>query len=487
MGAVVAATAKGPYVSPDAVFYVGTARNLLDGRGFAPPPGLPPVGHFPPLFPLLLAAAGRFGLDPLDAARLVNVAALGAVVVLVGWVVRSLTGSGTAGVAAAVLATAAVDLLALSGSALSEPLFLALALAGLVALSAHLDGRRTAGSLLGAAGLAAAALLTRYVGAALVAAGVAALVRFGKGRRWHGILDAGVFGAVAVTPVVGFLAWAGRAPGAAGDRRLAWHAFDLDYVGQAARPLARWILPWPKPPAGLALAVLVVVAAAVVVRRSPPVAAQPRSALPWLLVAFAAAYLATVVANRLLTDATGRLDGRFLAPLHLVAILLVVPVLYRRAGGRPVAALAGVLVVAQVAGAVSWTAGGLTDVGTARRGYTAAAWRTSPVMARVAESDEERVPLYSNAVDAVAFLTGGPAAPVPARKDYLTGRPNPAYAEQLRAMGSELAASGGYLAWFDAATYRRSFLPSRAELERDLPLEVVLRDSVGTLYRVSNR
>ena len=40
--AVVLATGKGLYVSPDAVFYVGTARNWLDGRGFTPPAGVPP-------------------------------------------------------------------------------------------------------------------------------------------------------------------------------------------------------------------------------------------------------------------------------------------------------------------------------------------------------------------------------------------------------------------------------------------------------------
>ena len=535
MGAVVAATGKGLYVSPDAVFYVGVARNLVEGRGLVPPPGLPPVGHFPPLFPAVLAALARFGLDAPDAARVVNVAALGAVVVLIGAVVRSRTRSVRAGLGAAVLAAAAVDLLALSASALSEPLFVVFALGALVALAAHLDGPRTPGSLVAATGLVAAACLTRYAGAALVFAGAAALVRFGRDRRGHGILDAGVFAAVASAPVLGFLAWAGRATGAAGDRRLAWHAFGLDYLGQAARPLARWILPWPRPPAGLALALLLAAAGVVLAqpsparrppagrtrarrppsapaasssveaqalaakdRPAPPTGSRPPSrpppsasrsapsSLPWLLVAFAGAYLAVVVANRLLTDATGRLDGRFLAPLHAVAILAAVPVLYGRRWTRPAALLAGVLVAAQVAGAVSWTVGGLTDGGIARRGYAAAAWRTSPVVARIAALEPSR-PVYSNAVDAIAYLTDRRATPVPAEREYLTGRANPDYGRELLAMRSDLGASGGYLAYFDAATYRRSFLPSRPELERILPLEVVLRDGVGTLYRLANR
>jgi hypothetical protein len=139
------------------------------------------------------------------------------------------------------------------------------------------------------------------------------------------------------------------------------------------------------------------------------------------------------------------------------------------------------LVLAQVVDAVAWTAGGLTDEGIGRRGYTAAAWKRSTVLARVAHDGK---PVYSNAFDAIEFLTGLPTRPVPAKVEYLTGRPDPAYRDEIEAMRAALVASGGYLAWFDAATFRRSFLPSRAELEATLPLQVVAQDDLGTLYRL---
>ena len=451
--AVVLATGKGLYVSPDAVFYVGTARNWVDGRGFTPPTGVPPLEHFPPGFTVVLAALGKLGLDPLTGARVVNALALAGIVALVGMVVRSRTGSVPAALVASVLAAAAVDLLALSGSALSEPLFILLAVAGLVALAAYLDEPRPA-LLAGASAFVAAAFLTRYVGVALVLAGVAGL---SWRRRW---LAAGVFGAATVAPVALWLLWAG---GGASDRSVAFHMFGADYLGQAVRPLARWLVPWPGPPAGLVLAVVVVVAGVMVARR---LVATP---LTWLLVAFTVAYLAMLLANRLFTDASGRLDARFLAPLHVVAILLAVPALHRLK--PPALAVAGALVVAQVVGAVAWTAGGLSDDSIRRRGYTAAALQESSVMAGLPE------PLYSNAPDAVFFLTGRPALAIPAEKDYLTGEANPRYAE-------ELAALRGYIAYFDAITFKRSFQPSRAELEAALPLEVVARDQVGILYRI---
>jgi hypothetical protein len=120
---------------------------------------------------------------------------------------------------------------------------------------------------------------------------------------------------------------------------------------------------------------------------------------------------------------------------------------------------------------VSWTAGGLSDDSIRRRGYTAAALEASVLLATPGE------PLYSNAPDAVFFVTGRPALAIPAEKDYLTGKANPHYAE-------ELAAVSGYIAYFDAITFKRSFQPTRAELEAALPLEVVTQDKVGTLYRI---
>jgi hypothetical protein len=462
--AVIAATAKGLYVSPDAVFYVGTARNWLDGRGLTPPAGLPPLEHFPPLFTVVLAAVGRLGVDPLTGARVVNALAFAGIVLLVGVVVRAQTRSVPAGLVAAVLAAAAVDLLTYSASALTEPLFILLGLAGLVVLASYLEVPRPA-LLAGAAALVAAAFLTRYVGVALVVAGVAALL---WRRRWWA---AAVFGAVSVAPVGLWLFWAGGR--GTSDRTVAVHMFGAEYLGQAARPLSRWIVPWPKPPVGLLLAVLLV-AGAIAVARRLPVTAGARPSLSWLLVVFTVAYLAVLLANRALTDATGRLDARFLAPLHVVAILLVVPALWRRRLPAPALALAGLLVVAQMADAVAWTVGGLTDDSVSRRGYAATALRQSPLMAHAG------TPLYTNAPDAVYFVTGRTSTPIPATRDYLTGRPNDRYAEQLAAM----RAAGGHLAYFDAITFRRSFQPSRSELEASLPLEVVAHDDVGTLYRL---
>ena len=480
-------TGKGLYVSPDSVSYVGIARSLLDGQGWSPPPGLPPPGHFPPLFTLVLAGLGQLGLDPLDAARVVNVVVFGAIIALVGVVLWRCTASPGMGLAGSVLVLVAGDLLTFSASALTEPLFILLALSAMVALAAYLDSRRP-GLFAVAAAVAAGAVLTRYVGVALVIAGMAVLVGFGARRRWHGAPDALVFGAVAMAPVLGWLAWAGRVRDSKGDSSVVLHLPGLDYLGQAVRPLARWVVPLVPPALGLGLAALLVAGAMVMVRRLAPAADDkptPLAALPWLLGAFAAAYLVVLVVDRSLLDASGRLDSRFLAPLHVVAILLVVPPLARAwRVGVPAPAIAGAAAVVAllVVDAGIWIGDGLTDDGVGRRGYEARAWQESEVVAAVAAAVDREPgrPVYTNGFDAVFLLTGRPTLPLPAETNYLTGQPNPRYGEELAAVRG----NGGLVAYFDAVSARKSFLPTRAELERDLGLQPLSSDEVGTLYRV---
>ena len=109
-------TRKGVYASPDSAFYVGTARNLLDGHGLTAPPGSPPLSHFPPLFSLVLAAVGWLtGLDPLDAAGVVNALLLGVTAYWWRWSSTAGAGRWRSGVAASVAVVVALDLLVYFG------------------------------------------------------------------------------------------------------------------------------------------------------------------------------------------------------------------------------------------------------------------------------------------------------------------------------------------------------------------------------------
>ena len=475
-------TRKGVYASPDTAFYVGTARNLLDGDGLTAPPGSPPLSHFPPLFPLVLAAFGWLtGLDPLDAAGVLNPLLLGLTALTVAFVVRRRSGSVALGVAASVAVVVAVDLLVYFASALSEPLFVALVLGAVVSLATAVEGgHRWAWAV--AVACTAGACLTRYVGVALVVAEVAVLLRLGAGGR-KAIARASVMAAVSLAPLAVWLLAAGP-----GNRPVVVHLFDAGYWTGAARSLSRWVLPpWvPWPVRGVATALVVAALTGVAAarrRRRPETAGEQRSGdvLGRLLAAFAIAYLALLVADRALLDATGRLDLRFLAVLHVVAIVGLLPWLHRALAGRARTAAAAIgLALLGLHGlqAGSWVADGLTDIGVGRRGLSAEAWRESPVMATIAALPRD-TPVYSNAPEAIFLLTGRSTTPLPAHTDYLSGRRRTSYQAELAATGGRLAAADGVVVWFRPYAFRERFLAPVTALD----VEPVLDDEVAMLFR----
>ena len=477
--ALLVVTRKGVYASPDSASYVGTARNLLHGHGFTAPPGSPPLSHFPPLFPLVLAGVGWLtGLDPLDVAGVVNPLLLGLTALLVAVVVRRRSGSVAVGVAASTAVVVGVDLLTYFASALSEPLFVVLVLGAMLCLPRAVagdDGSRW--WWVAAAVLTAGACLTRYVGVGLVAAEMFVLVVVGRRRR---VGPALALGAASLAPLAVWLAVAGR-----GNRPLVVHLFNLDYWAGGWSSLSRWLLPHfvPGPVRGLALAAVIAAVVTLVVRRPPRPAPRDRDrdVLGLLLPAFAFAYLAVLVADRVALEATGRLDLRFLAVLHVVAVVGLVPWLHRglRGRARPAAAAAGLALLAlHGIAATSWVADGLTDTGVDRRGLTAAAWDQSTVLAAVAALPPD-VAVYSNAPEAIFFLTGRAAAPLPAHTDYLSDRRRPEYPAERATVEDRLARGAAVVVWLRPYAYRQRYLVAVA----DLGAVPVLEDDVAQLAR----
>lgn len=442
------AVRRGAYLSADSLAYVGTARRLLDGRGLTPPPGSPPLGNFPPLYALVLAAGGLLGPDPLTIARWVSPVALGGTILAVGLLARRLSGSLPLAVAAQLLVLAGTDFLRYGSAALSEPLFLLLAFSTVAALWRCLDGRGRA-PLMTAGVLAAAACLTRYVGVAVVAAGVA--VFLGRGR-WK---DAALFAAVAAAPLAAWFGWLRLAEGRASNRTAVLHPPGLSYFAGGLRP---WMV------------LLVVVAALLPRARAGNHAGEGAR----LVCLFAGFYLAALLADRLFFDVTGRLDARFLLAVHVAVILLAAWALGSVSLPRWTQAAVAAFVAVTVASGAAWVA--RDSLG----GFGARDWAASRVMDRI-RTLPPGAAVYSNQPDAVWFHTARAALPVPEQRALLTGRANPNYDAELAAMAAGLD-GGGMLAYFTRSPARRVFLPSPGDLAARLGLTEVGRDSTGVAY-----
>ena len=164
----------GPGLQQDSIEYISVARSLLAGEGFTRFFGGTLKGR-PPLYPLLLAGGSLGIFDPYKVAGPLNVAASALIVIFVGRWLRRRLESGLLLAGGCLAAALSPPLLWMAYWALSETAFILLAMLSLICLDGYLDSRRRS-LLAGAAALAALAGLMRYLGVAVIAAGVMLLL-----------------------------------------------------------------------------------------------------------------------------------------------------------------------------------------------------------------------------------------------------------------------------------------------------------------------
>jgi 4-amino-4-deoxy-L-arabinose transferase-like glycosyltransferase len=199
-----------PYIGGDNGAYVALAQSLAERGAYLElwDPALRPHTQYPPLFPLLLAAAMKAGVSTWVGFALVTVACSGAAVAASYLWMRRVSTPAIALAAGALLAVVPGPLV-LAHEVLSDVPFWALALLALWAAVPCEEGRGRLGWAIAAAALAAAAYMTRSAGLPLI---VALAASFALRRRWR---ELALLGGIAGAPAV--LWWMrGRALGAAG-------------------------------------------------------------------------------------------------------------------------------------------------------------------------------------------------------------------------------------------------------------------------------
>ena len=252
VAAVVYATQWGAGISPDSTRYVGAARSLLAGQGVSVLSGdgsAVPLTKWPPLFPILLAAVGATGIDPLEAARWVNALFFGGNVLLVGLLVRQATGTALLHAAlASLLMLVSVDMLYIHAMAWTEPSFIFFGLLGLSMVARHLEKPSWPVLLLAAASLGAA-FLDRYAGASNVATAVVALLLWSRRGCARKVIDAGVLAFVAAAPMAVWLVRNLATTGDATSRAFGFRPLLAGQVPLILEVLSGWLAPIDAPAA----------------------------------------------------------------------------------------------------------------------------------------------------------------------------------------------------------------------------------------------
>ncbi len=378
----------------DSPRYLSAARNLAEGNGFVRWNGNPYEGAAP-LYPMALALPAWFGAPPAAAAGYVNAAAFGLTAFAAGLWLRGRTGSGAIAVWGACACALPPALAEPAARIQTEALFVLCAVVSLFALDRFLGGRGRAYLLL-AAGAAALACLTRYVGVALAAAALPLLLAQRGAPLPERAMNAAAYSAVALIPlgawalrnvlVVGSLTGSFSSTGFSLPDSL--HIAGAEFLVQALGETGFAILaalsgavfgagpPRAAEPASAAGAAVTVAAllalaggAAAALARLRRAGRAPDPIALAVPGGFALAYLVLLSVQLPLSDVN--LPTRYLAPLYVPALVAATLVLHgclrytSERGGRwsvagagasaswPASILAGVLVLWLVQGAVA--------------------------------------------------------------------------------------------------------------------------------------
>ena len=475
----------GAFIQGDAESYLNMAAGLPARND----------GQYPPGYPLLVGALGRLAaIDLREAARLLNVAAFGSTLLAAGFWLHRYAKSGIVTCMATLILAVSVPLNYYASIIHSEALFTLFLLLALICIGEAIWGKNDGGGRIwwvSASVFAALASVTRYAGAAVIAASVLVVLLGRRAPLVEKLKSGFLFGAVSSIPLAAVLAYneISYARGMFGRRRIFrpigeqdWTIPSLQWWLQEVLNAPDWFS-WL-----LALAVFALAAAGGWMAYVRLARSRSMSSFDWTpaipFLVFAAVYggLVLTAASMVTFGSKARYLAMLYVPIVLSAAVLVDGFLGMKVE-RPRAATAKWAAAALVAAA------GFADAVLSARtnlrltaeamesgrseAYNNARWETSETLNYIRANPSGRRILSNHS--SAFFLTGPPAA-------WATSAP--ARFERLR-MEVEQEAAGTAIVWFTESPGRhRDYGP--AEIGELPGLERVVKFSDGAVYYVGH-
>jgi len=193
----------GTGLCPDSVRYISTARNLLSGNGYVKYDGSLFM-RWPPLFPTVLAILGLLGIEPLDGARFVNIAAFGLIIFAFGQLLWNYLRSKTFVVLGSLSVTLSIPLLYVSSKAWAEPLLVLFIILFMITLQRFLNEKGPVPFVLLII-FAALSCLQKYIGVAVVLTGFIIILIL---KKELSLLKKGLYALIfSVASLIPLIAW----------------------------------------------------------------------------------------------------------------------------------------------------------------------------------------------------------------------------------------------------------------------------------------
>ena len=472
----------------DWVTYISVARSLLAGEGFVQIHGWPYL-HWPPLYPMLLAAASLFAFDPYDVAGPLNAAVFGLTLFVAGQYLRRHVQHPFLVIWACLAIMLAIPLTRVASHAISEAPFILFVTLSLVRTSTFLDtGKRS--DLIWAAAFASLAFLTRYIGVTLIITTLPLLIFQRGGVPLEKAKRVGSYLLIAALPVALWLLRNVLVHGSYHGPRNPSPYTLLEILDKFFRDLVGWVflyLPSGSVSAaaaalvGVALLALAMSVCHAVVRSCRKVGNGIGGSSFHLFGGFALVYLVFLTASQAATEILP-LGERYLSPAYIPLLFAAVFALdkflenlRRTAGdseqntGSRTASLLLVVLVTTLSLWLAWQV--VLNMREIRqnnegRGMEMAAVLVNSETLRYIEEHLMADRIFSNATSAIYLRTD--------HADYH-------YLPPKVDTRIESAVPGDYIAWMDPKKYPRHI----AVLRKLLGLEPVAELSDGSIYRVT--
>ena len=482
-------TPYGSGVSPDSTIYIGGAKSLLSGKGFSIRGN--PITHFPPLYPLFLAATGLLEINLVQAARFLNAILFGINVGLVALAVYLSTRHNFLTTTFAILFfISSAPLLVLHSMAWSEPLFITFSLACIILLSMYIV--RPTLSLLIASSLSLGfAILTRYIGISFLPAALV-IVFVGTGGQHFGqrFRNTFIWSMLSCTPFGILLVRNTIIARLATDRSFAFHPVPLShYVKQLIVTVFDFITPISLP-VGARLAIVgllasFLVALLVILFKQHVRDINWRSmdvVMTMSCLLFSVVYLLFLFISISFFDAATPVDTRLLLPIFVTLIVGAFSSIWNVSQmlKKPMVWWCFILFVAvSISIKTPEAIHSMADIQKNGSGYTSRQWQDSESIAFIKLIGRD-VKIYTNGADVLDFLTGKQSQSIPAKMSSGTRDVNPRYIEEVDVMCKDITENRAMLVYFNRIT--RWYLPTQTELESTCHIPVLRDFADGTVY-----
>ncbi|NMC53127.1 MAG: phospholipid carrier-dependent glycosyltransferase [Chloroflexi bacterium] len=489
-------TRHGIGVINDSVLYVLGARNLLAGNGYVRFSGdfsPVPITNFPPLYSLTLALLSLPGLDPLATAQYFSVFLFAANVMLMGFMARKITASNWFGWLAAGLMAVSEPLMRIHTFAMTDGYFLLISFGVLFSMANHLKTDKWGWIALSGL-LSGLAFITRYVGAALFGTVLVMVLLFRADWRKK-LSSAGIYLAAGLPLALAWMLRNQAVQGNVANRQAAFHLIPAAKIEEGMRFLWEWLLPdvgglvgKVLPAASIAfygfLAVTALGSLIWIIRTLK--ARKPLAESQILGIStpiYMLGYLLLLVLTLLFLDASPIFEAHIMFPVYTsILILLILGLKWvwdRQSKGLRVLAVVFAVGLGLVfaedtydsARTISWDG----------QGFASTVWMNSETINAI-RTLPEQVPLYSNKIMGIQFLTNRPAFGLPSPINPATDRPREGYDESVQSVREAVLKGEGYMAIFNYKDLLNSNTAEDVKMMQDLgegmPVLFDLQDGV---------